>query len=234
MTSVMATEYPKTGKTGMTSAMATAYMKTFPMEAEPKIPGGKRNAVLEVPEFQTAWNLYRETSLDITKRVEYMSQCLNFTEDDKKAIKESKEVIAPALDKILDHIYWEKLVTDPWLSRWFRDEEGNIAEEYVTIRRARQRRFLLKILECKWDEDFWNFVRWVGAVHVPVFGNEDIYVPVRLNLALWGYIHQYLFNYLHEQLKDEPEKMRRIVTAWTKLCWLIIDVYHIDYFAPWV
>src|SRR3989338_3062869 len=214
MTSVMATEYPKTGKTGMTSAMATAYMKTFPMEAEPKVPGGKRNAVLEVPEFQTAWNLYRETSLDITKRVEYMSQCLNFTEDDKKAIKESKEVIAPALDKILDHIYWEKLVTDQWLSRWFRDEEGNIAEEYVTIRRARQRRFMLKILECKW--------------------NEDIYVPVRLNLALWGYIHQYLFNYLHEQLKDEPEKMRRIVAAWTKLFWLIIDVYHIDYFAHWM
>ncbi|UJS16129.1 MAG: protoglobin family protein [Candidatus Jettenia sp.] len=218
----------------MSSVMANAYLKMFPMEGEKKISAGKRNPVLDVPEFNRAWNLHRETSLDIMKRYEYMSQCLNFTDKDTEAIKESKEILAPKLEAILDHIYWEKLINDPWLSRWFRDETGKIAKEYVTIRRARQRRFLLKILECKWDEEFWNFVRWVGAVHVPIFGFEDLYIPMRLNLALWGYIHQYLFNFLAEQLKDDPEKLRRITIAWTKLFWMIIDVYHIDYFGAWM
>ncbi|HCN20271.1 MAG: hypothetical protein A3G17_03455 [Planctomycetes bacterium RIFCSPLOWO2_12_FULL_50_35] len=217
----------------MTTAMSAAYMKTFPQEAEKKVSAGKRNLVLDVPEFNKAWQIYRETSLDIMKRYEYMSKCLDFTDKDTEAIKESKEIIAANLEKILDHIYWEKLVTDPWLSKWFRDETGKIAKDYVTIRRARQRRFLLKILECKWDEDFWNFVRWVGAVHVPIFGFEDLYIPVRLNLALWGYIHQYLFNLFAEALKKDPEKLRRITTAWTKMFWMIIDVYHMDYFSAW-
>ncbi|MFQ5956558.1 MAG: protoglobin family protein, partial [Candidatus Brocadiales bacterium] len=217
----------------MASIMAEAYMKIFPQEVEKKVAGGKRNLVLEVPEFNKAWNIYRDTSFDITKRFEYMSQCLDFTDRDTEAIKESKEILAANLEKILDHIYWEKLVKDPWLSRWFRDETGKIAKDYVTIRRARQRRFLLKILDCKWDEEFWNFVRWVGAVHIPIFGGEDLYIPIRLNLALWGYIHQYLFNLFAEELKDDPEKLRRITTAWTKLFWLIIDVYHIDYFGAW-
>ena len=217
----------------MTTAMSAAYMKTFPQEAEKKVSAGKRNLVLDVPEFNKAWQIYRETSLDIMKRYEYMSKCLDFTDKDTEAIKESGEIIAANLEKILDHIYWEKLVTDPWLSKWFRDETGKIAKDYVTIRRARQRRFLLKILECKWDEDFWNFVRLVGAVHVPIFGFEDLYIPVRLNLALWGYIHQYLFNLFAEALKKDPEKLRRITTAWTKMFWMIIDVYHMDYFSAW-
>jgi hypothetical protein len=55
-----------------------------------------------------------------------------------------------------------------------------------------------------------------------------------LNLALWGYIHQYLFNLFAEELKNDPDKLRRITTAWTKLFWLIIDIYHIDYFGPWM
>ncbi|MBW7899717.1 Protoglobin [Candidatus Brocadiaceae bacterium B188] len=216
------------------SIMSNAYMKMFPMEAEKKMPSGKRNAALEVPEFNKAWNLYRDTSLDIMKRYEYMAQCVDFTDKDTEAIKESKDIIAANLKAILDHIYYEKLINDPWLSRWFRDDNGKIAKEYVDIRRARQQRFLLKVLECKWDEEFWNFVRWVGAVHVPIFGFEDLYIPVRLNLALWGYIHQYLFNLFARELKNDPEKLRRITTAWTKLFWIIIDIYHIDYFGIWM
>ena len=185
------------------SIMSNAYMKMFPMEAEKKVSGGKRNPMLDVPEFNKAWNLYRDTSLDIMKRYEYMAQCVNFTDKDTEAIKESKDIIAANLKAILDHIYYEKLINDPWLSRWFRDDNGKIAKEYVDIRRARQQRFLLKILECKWDEEFWNFVRWVGAVHVPIFGSEDLYIPIRLNLALWGYIHQYLFNLFAEELKND-------------------------------
>ena len=168
------------------------------------------------------------------KRYEYMAQCVGFTDKDTEAIKESREIIAANLKAILDHIYYEKLVGDPWLSRWFRDDSGKIAKEYVDLRRARQQKFLVKILECKWDEEFWNHVRWVGAVHVPIFGNEDMYIPIRLNLALWGYIHQYLFNLFAEELKNDPDKLRRITTAWTKLFWIIIDIYHIDYFGPWM
>ncbi len=217
----------------MTSIMAEAYMRAFPMEKAKKVSAGKDNRVLDVPEFNRAWNIYRETSFDIMKRYEYMAGCLDFTDKDTEAIRESTEIIAPHLEAILDHIYWEKLVKDPWMSKWFRDESGQISDKYVTVRRARLRKFLLQILECKWDEEFWNHVRWVGAVHTPTFGYEDSYVPVRLNLALWGYIHQYLFNLFAQELKDDPEKLRRITTAWTKLFWLIIDMYHIDYFAPW-
>jgi hypothetical protein len=215
------------------SIMSDAYMKAFPMETKKKSAGGKHNPVLDVPEFKKAWDLYRDTSLDIVKRYEYMAQCVGFTDKDTEAIKESSEIIAANLKAILDHIYYEKLVGDPWLSRWFRDDSGKIAKEYVDLRRARQQKFLLKILECKWDEEFWNHVRWVGAVHVPIFGNEDMYIPIRLNLALWGYIHQYLFNLFAEELKNDPDKLRRITTAWTKLFWIIIDIYHIDYFGPW-
>ncbi|MEE8190665.1 MAG: protoglobin family protein [Candidatus Scalindua sediminis] len=216
------------------SIMSDAYMKAFPMETKKKSAAGKHNPVLDVPEFNKAWNLYRDTSLDIVKRYEYMAQCLDFTDKDTEAIKESREIIAANLKAILDHIYYEKLVGDPWLSKWFRDDSGKIAKEYVDLRRARQQKFLVKILECKWDEEFWNYVRWVGAVHVPIFGNEDMYVPIRLNLALWGYIHQYLFNLFAEELKNDPDKLRRITTAWTKLFWIIIDIYHIDYFGPWM
>jgi hypothetical protein len=216
------------------SIMSDAYMKAFPMEAKKKSSAGKHNPVLDVPEFNKAWNIYRDTSLDIVKRYEYMAQCVGFTDKDTEAIKESKEIIAANLKAILDHIYYEKLVGDPWLSRWFRDDSGKIAKQYVDLRRARQQKFLVKILECKWDEEFWNHVRWVGAVHVPIFGNEDMYIPIRLNLALWGYIHQYLFNLFAEELKNDPDKLRRITTAWTKLFWIIIDIYHIDYFGPWM
>lgn len=216
------------------SIMSEAYMKMYPMEAKKKDSSGRHTLVLDVPEFKKAWDIYRETSLDITKRFEYMSQCLNFTDKDTEAIKESKEIIAANLKAILDHIYYEKLINDPWLSRWFRDDSGKIAKKYVDVRRAKQQKFLLRILECKWDEDFWNHVRWVGAVHVPNFGLEDLYIPVRLNLALWGYIHQYLFNLFAEELKNDPDKLRRITTAWTKLFWIIIDMYHIEYFPSWM
>ncbi|MDR4507525.1 MAG: protoglobin family protein [Candidatus Brocadiaceae bacterium] len=218
----------------MATAMAEAWMKTFPMEAKPKSAGEKKIPVVDIPEFARSWNLYRDTSMDIVKRFEYMAQCVGFTDKDTEAIKESKELIAANLEAILDHIYWEKLIGDPWLSQWFRDETGQISKDYVTVRRARQRRFLLKILECKWDEEFLNFVRWVGAVHVPIFGNEDLYIPVRLNLGLMGYLHQYFFNFFAEQLKDDPAKLQRITSAWTKLFWLVIDIYHIDYFGIWM
>ena len=216
------------------SIMSDAYMKMYPMEAKKKETSGKGTAVLEVPEFKKAWDLHRETSIDITKRFEYMAQCLDFTDKDTDAIKESKEIIAANLKTILDHIYYEKLIKDPWLSRWFRDEKGNIAKKYVDVRRAKQQKFLLKILECKWDEEFWNHVRWVGAIHVPTFGLEEMYIPVRLNLALWGYLHQYLFNLFAEELKNDPDKLRRITTAWTKFFWIFIDIYHIEYFPSWM
>ena len=216
------------------SIMSEAYMKMYPMEAKKKDTSGKGTAVLEIPEFKKSWELYRETSMDITKRFEYMAQCLNFTDKDTDAIKESKEIIAANLKALLDHIYYEKLIKDPWLSKWFRDEKGNIAEKYVDVRRAKQQKFLLKILECKWDEEFWNHVRWVGAIHVPTFGLEEMYIPVRLNLALWGYLHQYLFNLFAEELKNDPDKLRRITTAWTKFFWIFIDMYHIEYFPSWI
>ena len=216
------------------SIMSEAYMKMYPMEAKKKDTSGKGTAVLEIPEFKKSWELYRETSMDITKRFEYMAQCLNFTDKDTDAIKESKEIIAANLKALLDHIYYEKLIKDPWLSKWFRDEKGNIAEKYVDVRRAKQQKFLLKILECKWDEEFWNHVRWVGAIHVPTFGLEEMYIPVRLNLALWGYLHQYLFNLFAEELKNDPDKLRRITTAWTKFFWIFIDMYHIEYFPSWM
>lgn len=94
------------------SIMSNAYMKMFPMEAEKKMPSGKRNSALEVPEFNKAWNLYRDTSLDIMKRYEYMAQCVDFTDKDTEAIKESKDIIAANLKAILDHIYYEKLIND--------------------------------------------------------------------------------------------------------------------------
>ncbi len=216
------------------SIMSEAYMKMYPMEAKKKEASGKGTAVLEIPEFKKAWDLHKETSIDITKRFEYMAQCLDFTDKDTDAIKESKEIIAANLKALLDHIYYEKLITDPWLSRWFRDKEGNIDKKYVDIRRAKQQKFLLKILECKWDEEFWNHVRWVGAIHVPTFGLEEMYIPVRLNLALWGYLHQYLFNLFAEELKNDPDKLRRITTAWTKFFWIFIDIYHIEYFPSWM
>lgn len=216
------------------SILSEAYMKMFPMELKKKSADGKHNKVLDVPEYNKSWNIYRDTSFDIVKRFEYMTQCLGFTEKDTEAIKESKEILAPRLKAVLDHIYYEKLVNDPWLSGWFRDENGKIAQKYVDVRRARQQKFLLKVLECKFDEEFLNYVRWVGAVHVPIFGNEDIYVPMRLNYALWGYLHQYLFNLFADELRDDPDKLRRITTAWTKLFWIVIDLYHIDYVAPWM
>ncbi len=215
------------------SIMSDAYMKMYPMEAKKKDTSGKGTAVLEIPEFKKAWDLHKETSIDITKRFEYMAQCLDFTDKDTEAIKESKELIAANLKALLDHIYYDKLVNDPWMSRWFRDETGKIAKQYVDIRRAKQQKFLLKILECKWDEEFWNHVRWVGAVHVPTFGLEDLYIPVRLNLALWGYLHQFLFNLFAQELKDDPDKLRRITSAWTKFFWIFIDIYHIEYFPSW-
>ncbi|GJQ58890.1 MAG: hypothetical protein D8M57_02090 [Candidatus Scalindua sp. AMX11] len=216
------------------SIMSEAYMKMYPMEAKKKDTSGKGTAVLEIPEFKKAWDLHRETSIDITKRFEYMAQCLDFTDKDTDAIKESADIIAANLKTILDHIYYEKLIQDPWLSKWFRDEKGNIAKKYVDVRRAKQQKFLLKILECKWDEEFWNYVRWVGAIHVPTFGLEEMYIPIRLNLALWGYLHQYLFNLFAEELKNDPDKLRRITTAWTKFFWLFIDIYHIEYFPSWM
>jgi hypothetical protein len=216
------------------SIMSDAYMKMYPMEAKKKESSGKQTAVLDIPEFKKSWDIYKETSIDIMKRFEYMAQCVGFTDKDTEAIKESKEIIAANLKTILDHIYYEKLIKDPWMSKWFRDETGKIAKQYVDIRRAKQQKFLLKILECKWDEEFWNHVRWVGAIHVPTFGLEEMYIPVRLNLALWGYIHQYLFNLFAEELRDDPDKLRRITTAWTKLFWIFIDIYHIEYFPSWM
>ncbi len=216
------------------SIMSEAYMKMYPMEAKKKESSGKQTSVLDIHEFKKAWDLHRETSIDIMKRFEYMAQCVGFTDKDTEAIKESKEIIAANLKTILDHIYYEKLIKDPWMSRWFRDETGKIAKQYVDVRRAKQQKFLLKILECKWDEEFWNHVRWVGAIHVPTFGLEEMYIPMRLNLALWGYIHQYLFNLFAEELRDDPDKLRRITTAWTKLFWIFIDIYHIEYLPSWM
>ncbi|MHC4183098.1 MAG: protoglobin family protein [Planctomycetota bacterium] len=216
------------------SIMSDAYMKMYPMEAKKKESAGKQTSVLNIPEFRKSWDIYKETSIDIMKRFEYMAQCVGFTDKDTEAIKESKEIIAANLKAILDHIYYEKLIKDPWMSKWFRDETGKIAKQYVDIRRAKQQKFLLRILECKWDEEFWNHVRWVGAIHVPTFGLEEMYIPVRLNLALWGYIHQYLFNLFAEELKNDPDKLRRITTAWTKLFWIFIDIYHIEYLPSWM
>ncbi len=216
------------------SILSDAYMKMYPLEAKIKKTSGKPTQVLDVPEFKQAWNLHRDTSTDIVKRFEYMCQAVDFTDKDTEAIKESTEIIAANLEKILDHIYYEKLINDPWMSRWFRDETGKIATQYLDVRRAKQQKFLLRILECKWDEDFLNHVRWVGAIHVPTFGLEEMYIPMRLNIALWGYIHQYLFNLFAEELKSDPDKLRRITTAWTKLFWLVIDIYHIEYLPSWM
>ena len=67
--------------------------------------------------------------ISISERFEYMSQCLNFTDKDTEAIRESKGILAANLEAILDHIYWDKLINDPWLSKWFRDDTGKIAKE---------------------------------------------------------------------------------------------------------
>ena len=102
------------------SIMSDAYMKMYPMEAKEKKTSGKATPVLDVPEFKQAWDLHRETSMDIVKRFEYMCQAVGFTDKDTEAIKESTDIIAANLKTILDHIYYEKLIKDPWMSRWFR------------------------------------------------------------------------------------------------------------------
>ena len=64
------------------SIMSEAYMKMFPMETKEKKSAGRPTPVLDIPEFKKAWNLHRETSIDIVKRFEYMAQCVGFTDKD--------------------------------------------------------------------------------------------------------------------------------------------------------
>jgi hypothetical protein len=178
---------------------------------------------------------------DVAYRFSYLTEFMEFTEDDIRTIHNAAALLAPIVPALVDAVY-VKLFNYDATKRHFVPRqsgyEGNslpvdveslsLDDEVIKFRKQHLARYLAALVTKPYDAKMVQYLDMVGSIHTPASGSPDIHVPLVQMNALLGFVADAL-NATILGLKLDRETEARTLRAFCKLLWLQNDLINRHY-----
>ena len=154
----------------------------------------------------------------------YLAEFVGFTEDDAKAIRESGLIIEKHLPEIIWRFY-TNLLQYPPTRKFFLNKDGEVDDAYLQLRMLHQANFWRRTASGIYDDDYANFVDYVGRAHTSRGADPRVYIAERYVIGMVGFVQHAMVNALMTELHEYDENLEiRAVKAWNKLCMVILEM----------
>ena len=158
-----------------------------------------------------------------------MAQFVGFTEEDRKAIKESQFIIEKHIPVIVGKFY-DHLLRYPPTRKYFLDKDGAVDQEHLQLRMHHLTNFWRRTAAAEYDDEYASYVDYVGRAHTSRGADPKIYIAERYVIGQVGFMQHAISEALQEELRDvDPELENRVVKAWNLLLMVILEVLSSAY-----
>jgi nitrite reductase/ring-hydroxylating ferredoxin subunit len=164
------------------------------------------------------------TASDAGRFFQYMAEFVRLSERDKVAIKDTRFVVEKHLPQIVGDFY-AHLLRYPQTRRFFLKKDGTIDQDYLELRMYHQVNFWRRTASAKFDDEYADFVEYVGKAHTSHGADPNIYIAERYVIAMVGFVQNAIIQALQEDLGEvDPELHKRGVRAWNKLLIVLLEI----------
>jgi hypothetical protein len=184
----------------------------------------------------------RRLEKDLGYRFGYLTEFMGFGPDDIEAIYGMAAHLAPVVPDLVDAVYDKLFGYDATKRHFLPRQSGYEGEvpadidsltldhEQIKFRKNHLANYLKKLVTAPYDQKMVGYHDFVGKMHTPKAGNEDIEVPLVQMNALMGFVADALLGTILT-LDVDDETKTRAVRAFNKLLWLQNDLIVRHYAA---
>ncbi len=157
------------------------------------------------------------------------------TDEDRQALREAKEILAPQVEQLLD-VWYGFVGSHDFLLHYFSGPQGP-NQDYLARVRARFGRWVLDTLEAEYGPEWLAYQAEVGRRHARGKNETDgahetpEVVPFRYVVAFIYPIYATVREFLAKGARD-AEHLERMHQAWLKAVILNVAVWSQAYVAP--
>ncbi len=172
---------------------------------------------------------------DLAYRFQYLSEFMGFGEEDIKIILGAAPLLAPLVETLVDAVY-DKLFSYDATKRHFMIRQhgysGNLPanlenlghnDELIKFRKSHLSKYLVKLVSGPYDNAMVQYLDFVGKMHTPKAGNQELNVPLVQMNALMGFVA----DAIHATIigLDIPQEAKnKAIRAFSKLLWIQNDL----------
>lgn len=166
----------------------------------------------------------RKSAEDAGRYFRYMAEFVGFTEEDGEAIRQSSLIIEKYLPGIIGRFY-TNLLQYPPTRKFFLKADGSIDQAYLELRMYHQANFWRRVGAGVYDDDFANFVDYVGRAHTSRGADPRVYIAERYVIGMVGFVQHAIIDAMMKELEGfEDDLQARAVKGWNKLCMVILEM----------
>jgi nitrite reductase/ring-hydroxylating ferredoxin subunit len=166
----------------------------------------------------------RKNAEDAGRYFRYMAEFVGFNQDDADAIRQSSLIIEKYLPGIIGRFY-TNLLQYPPTRKFFLKPDGSIDQAYLELRMYHQANFWRRVGSGVYDDDFANFVDYVGRAHTSRGADPRVYIAERYVIGMVGFVQHAIIDAMMKELEGfEDDLQARAVKGWNKLCMVILEL----------
>ena len=175
-----------------------------------------------------------EIASNADQRFEFLSDFMNFGEDDVRRIQASAPIIGPRIGEVVDKTYQKLLEYDATAKHFLPKQHGfdgelpqdlsNLSPDHpqIKFRKDHLNRYLLALIGRSYDSKMVQYLDMVGRIHTTKAGNQEINVPLYQMNALMGLLSDIIAEVLLDSPLSSTEAFSAI-RAYNKLFWIQND-----------
>jgi hypothetical protein len=179
---------------------------------------------------------------DLSYRFGYLTDFMDFRPEDIDAIHEAASYLAPLVPALVDAVY-DKLFSYDATKRHFVPRQSGyegeppvdlksltLDHDQIKFRKSHLANYLKRLVTAAYDGKMVGYLDFVGKIHTPKAGSQDLHVPLVQMNALMGFVSDALLATILG-LDVNAETRARMARAFNKLLWLQNDLIVRHYAA---
>lgn len=166
----------------------------------------------------------RKNAEEAGRYFRYMAEFVGFDQSDADAIRQSSVIIEKYLPGIIGRFY-TNLLQYPPTRKFFLKPDGSIDQAYLELRMYHQANFWRRVGTGVYDDDFANFVDYVGRAHTARGADPRVYIAERYVIGMVGFVQHAIIDAMMKELEGfEDDLQARAVKGWNKLCMVLLEL----------
>jgi nitrite reductase/ring-hydroxylating ferredoxin subunit len=166
----------------------------------------------------------RKTAEEAGRYFRYMAEFVGFDQSDADAIRQSSIIIEKYLPGIIGRFY-TNLLQYPPTRKFFLKPDGSIDQAYLELRMYHQANFWRRVGTGIYDDNFANFVDYVGRAHTSRGADPRVYIAERYVIGMVGFVQHAIVDAMMRELEGfEDDLQARAVKGWNKLCMVVLEL----------
>jgi hypothetical protein len=166
----------------------------------------------------------RKNAEEAGRYFRYMAEFVGFDQADADAIRQSSVIIEKYLPGIIGRFY-TNLLQYPPTRKFFLKPDGSINQAYLELRMYHQANFWRRVGTGVYDDDFANFVDYVGRAHTSRGADPRVYIAERYVIGMVGFVQHAIIDAMMKELEGfDNDLQARAVKGWNKLCMVLLEL----------